>query len=86
MQRVFLAALLAIALFPTSLLAGPIREWHIHDLEHAPVLVVGRVDAVSKEFQIASEDVTRGPETWAMTSRVEVLRSYSSSGEEALVS
>src|SRR5690349_13177778 len=84
MQRVFFAALLAVALFPTCLLAGAIREWHITDLEHAPVLVVGRVDVVGNEFQLARDNKTQEPETWAMTSQVEVLRSYSSSGEEAL--
>jgi hypothetical protein len=84
MKRILFAFVVVAPFFPASLSASFIKEWHIADLEGAPVLIVGRVETVRKEFQVLHDTRVQHAETWAMASQVEVIRSYASSGEEVL--
>jgi hypothetical protein len=80
MQRHFVVLLLLAASFTPLLLGGPIKEWSISEVERAPVLIVGRVGSVRRDFQVSPNSLSWKAETWAMTTDVEIIRSYSSSG------
>ncbi|HEY3457145.1 MAG TPA: hypothetical protein VGK64_21385 [Bryobacteraceae bacterium] len=84
MQRILLALVVVAGSFPVSLSAGFVKEWHLADVERAPVLIVGRVETVRKEFQVPRDTMVGNAEIWAMASQVEVIRSYSSSDEAVL--
>lgn len=77
MQRILLALVVAPFFFPGLLSAGSVKEWHLTDVEKAPVLIVGRVDTVRKDFQVPRDITPWSAETWAMLSQVKVIRSYS---------
>ena len=76
----FVLVLLAAPL-PRTLFAGAMKVWGIADLGQAPVLIVGRVVLVRKEFPVAPGSVRSNTETWAMAADVKVIRSCSSSGQ-----
>ena len=65
------------ALLPACLPGGVVRQWPIGVVERAPVLLVGRVESVRKEFRVSDGSMAWKAETWAMTAEVNVLRSYS---------
>jgi hypothetical protein len=76
-QNVFLGLTLLAALLPSCSLGGSIKKWRLADVERAPVLIVGKIGPVHKEFRVLDSVMPRNPETWAMTAKVAVLRSYS---------
>jgi hypothetical protein len=76
--RIVLATFLLLA--PSGVEAGFMKVWQLQEMAAAPVLVVGRVINVQKVERVP-ESLAWKVETWSMTAELEVLRSYTSSGE-----
>jgi hypothetical protein len=77
-QTALLFLLPAALLLRSSLNAGMIKEWHLQEIQQAPLLIVGQVDAVQKRYQVNAPGQL---ETWEMTAKVLVLRSFAFSPE-----
>lgn len=71
-----LAAFLVLAAIPSGARAGFIKLWQLKEAAAAPVLVVGRVLSVQKGERVPEGSVTWTAETFAMTAKIQVLRSY----------
>lgn len=63
--------------------AGFIKVWQLKETATAPVLVVGRVIGVQRGERVRDGSLSWKAETLSMTAEVEVLRSYTGSGERA---
>jgi len=70
---------------PAGIEAGFIKVWQLKETATAPVLVVGRVLDVQKKERVPDGSLPWKDETWAMTAEIQVLRSFSSSGEPVAV-
>ncbi|HXB67074.1 MAG TPA: hypothetical protein VNY05_02460 [Candidatus Acidoferrales bacterium] len=81
----FLMAIPLLVGIPASVEAGFLKIWQLKETAAAPVLVVGRVLGVEKRERVPDGSLPWKAETWAMTAEVEVLRSYTGSGEAVAV-
>ena len=77
----FVAVLLL--LLPCGLVAGSITQWRMPDVEKAPVLVVGHVGSMRREFRVPQGTVRWHAEVWVMRAQVTVLRSFAGLGGNA---
>ena len=66
---------------PFPVQAGSVKIWWLKETASAPVLVVGRVIAVHKNERVPENRLSWKAETWSITADIEVLRSYTASGE-----
>ncbi len=80
-----LAPFLLLLSVPAGLEAGFIKSWQWKETAAAPVLVVGRVLGVRKGERVPDGSLPWKAETLAMTADVQVLRSYTGSGEPVAV-
>ena len=79
-----IAPLLMMLMFlgtPAGVEAGFVKVWQLKETATAPVLVVGRVLAIQKRERVPDGSLSWKDETWAMTAQIEVLRSFTGSGE-----
>lgn len=65
-----------LLLLPCGLVGSSITHWRMPDVEKAPVLVVGHVESVRREFRLPQETVSQQAEVGAMTAEVTIMRSF----------
>src|SRR5580704_7320823 len=73
-------SLLLLLPLPGSLHAGFIKEWQLKESASAPVVVTGRILGVRRNERVPQDQLSWKAETWSMTADVEVLRSFTASG------
>src|ERR1700733_11101954 len=83
--RLRLLVLALLVSMPFCVEAGFIKVWQINETASAPVLVVGRIVNVRKGELVPEGTLPWKAETLAMTAEIQVLRSYSHSGEPLAV-
>ena len=84
-QTAPLLTVLLLLVMPVGVLAGFVKVWQLQETAAAPVLVVGRVLGVQKVERLPEGSLPWKAETWAMTAEIEVLRSYTNSGDPLAV-
>jgi hypothetical protein len=83
--RLRLLVLPLLVSMPFCVDAGFIKVWQLNETASAPVLVVGRILDVRKGEPVPEGTLPWKAETLAMTAEIQVLRSYSGSGEPLAV-